>query len=117
MGKGQIPRELGLLTVLTELRLEGNDFTGTIPIEVASLKSLRILTFDSNLTGDIPGHVKTLIPCVLCNGNNYELKNSSNVFNGISCEKFLEGQRDAKTPTSVNDCEHLKEICITCSTE
>merc|ERR1712194_298276 len=107
---------------LTEIRLEGNNFTGTIPEEVASLGRLGVLTFDSSLTGYVPGNVKTLLPCLLCNGTSYKLKNSSstNAVNSgtssVSCDMLLEKRQDIKSPSSFNECEALKETCVTCTT-
>merc|ERR1712194_222810 len=120
--KGSIPSEIGLATNLTEIRLENNDFSGMIPAEVVLIESLRVLTFSGSLAGDIPDHIQTLVPCILCSGNNYELIDSSNDHvlykngsNGVSCRMLLNKQQDAEQPMSVNECELLKETCIACS--
>jgi hypothetical protein len=116
--RGPIPSELGLLTKLTEIQLEGNNFTGTIPVEVASLERLQMLTFGGSLTGDIPGNISTLVPCVLCSGTTYTLKsisdNSSNP-SASDCGMLLKEQQDTKKPFSGNDCEVLKDACIDCT--
>lgn len=119
---GPIPSEIGLMAHLTEIRLEGNNFTGTIPEEVASLKRLEVLTVDSSVTGYVPSNVKTLLPCVLCNGTSYKLKNSSSInavnsgTSSVSCDMLLEKQQDIESPISFNECEVLKETCIACAT-
>ena len=52
---GTIPAELGGLSSLDTLRLDGNELTGTIPAELGDLSSLRTLLLNSNgLTGMIP---------------------------------------------------------------
>jgi len=119
---GPIPSEIGLITYLTEIRLDGNNFTGTIPAEVVSIEGLRVLTFSGSLTGDIPDHIQTLVPCVLCNCKNYELIDSSNSHvlyksdsNDVSCGMLLDKQQDAEQPMSVNECKLLKETCVVCS--
>ena len=52
---GKIPPELGELTHLYVLRLDGNRLTGPIPPELANLTRLTMLSLDGNrLTGPIP---------------------------------------------------------------
>lgn len=52
---GEIPAELGELTELLVLNLNGNELTGEIPREFANLRSLQGLSLSNNaLTGEIP---------------------------------------------------------------
>ena len=52
---GQIPSELGKLSNLTELILDGNNLTGSIPPELGNLTNLRQLYLrDNALSGPIP---------------------------------------------------------------
>ncbi|CAJ1946073.1 unnamed protein product, partial [Cylindrotheca closterium] len=47
--------EIGLLTFLTQLELDTNFLTGTIPAEIANLTSLEVLhLFNNSLVGDVP---------------------------------------------------------------
>ena len=58
---GTLPAELGQLSGLTELYLNGNQITGTIPAELGSLSKLRELTLHENmLTGAIPAELGRL---------------------------------------------------------
>ncbi len=58
---GTIPAQLGNLTSLQELHLTRNQLTGTIPAELGSLTSLEILALGANeLTGDIPPELGSL---------------------------------------------------------
>ena len=58
---GSIPPELGSLTALETLGLEGNRLTGQIPGELGSLTNLRQLNVYSNrLTGSIPAELGNL---------------------------------------------------------
>ena len=57
---GEIPPELGSLTNVTELRLNGNQLNG-IPPELGSLTNLeRLLLHDNQLSGEIPGELGNL---------------------------------------------------------
>ena len=59
--KGTLPSELGKLTQLQEIYLEGNNLNGNIPSEVGSLKQLeRLFLYDNKLTGKIPSEVGLL---------------------------------------------------------
>ena len=53
---GSIPSELGNLDVLVDLRVDGNDFSGSfIPSEIGNCGSLQYLSLTfSNLGGTIP---------------------------------------------------------------
>ena len=52
---GLVPRELGGLSSLIDLRLESNNLTGPIPPELGGLSSLALLDLRSNdLTGPVP---------------------------------------------------------------
>ena len=58
---GEIPRELGNLTDLHGLVLSRNDLTGEIPRELGSLTNLASLGLvDNNLTGEIPRELGSL---------------------------------------------------------
>ncbi len=61
---GTIPPELGDLTALTALRLNGNNLNGTIPPELGNLTALTALNLsDNQLSGTIPpelGHLGNL---------------------------------------------------------
>jgi RHS repeat-associated protein len=58
---GAIPPEIGNLTKLTELWLNGNGHTGTIPTSIGNLTQLKILNlFDNSLEGTIPSSLKNL---------------------------------------------------------
>ena len=59
---GEIPAELGTLSNLTDLRLDGNNLSGEIPAELGTLSNLETLTLDLNaLSGEIPAELGT--PC------------------------------------------------------
>ena len=56
--EGTIPPELGILTDLRTLDLNGNDLTGNIPQELANLPNLETLDLGNNqLTGEIPSSI------------------------------------------------------------
>ena len=58
---GEIPVELGRLSNLTLLSLEGNQLTGTIPPELGQLSNLTYLSLGRNqLTGTIPSELLNL---------------------------------------------------------
>ncbi len=58
---GRIPPELGELSRLTWLHLDGNRFAGPIPPELGKLTRLRILSLgDNDLTGPIPSELGDL---------------------------------------------------------
>ena len=53
--RGQIPSEIGLLTLLTGLSLSASGFTGTLPSEMALLTDVNWLSlWNTNVTGTIP---------------------------------------------------------------
>ena len=59
--EGAIPPELGQLSSLTELWLNGNQLTGTIPAELGQLTNLTHLSLDRNrLTGELPRELQEL---------------------------------------------------------
>ncbi len=59
---GRIPPELGDLTHLEFLLLDGNRLTGTIPPELGNLTRLAMLSLDGNrLTGPIPPEIGNLL--------------------------------------------------------
>ena len=58
---GRIPPELGELSHLTRLRLDGNRLTGPVPPELAKLTHLFKLSLDGNrLTGPVPPELANL---------------------------------------------------------
>jgi hypothetical protein len=58
---GSIPPEIGNLTNLTDLRLSWNELTGSIPSEIGNLTNLTILMLHFNqLTGSIPSEIGNL---------------------------------------------------------
>ena len=58
---GTIPRELGNLTGLTDLRLSNNKLTGVIPPELGNLANLESLSvWNSELSGAIPAELGNL---------------------------------------------------------
>ncbi|CAM9610732.1 unnamed protein product [Scytosiphon promiscuus] len=59
--RGEVLRELGQLTALTNLNLQSNRLTGPIPRELGALGELQRLALNSNqLTGSIPKELGTL---------------------------------------------------------
>ena len=55
---GEIPPEIGDLTNLTLLNLNYNQLTGQIPLEIGNLVNLIILQLNkNNLSGEIPGNI------------------------------------------------------------
>jgi Leucine-rich repeat (LRR) protein len=53
--RGQIPTEIGLLTVLKEVNWYGNALTGTLPDSMSQLSELRYVSLHNNsLTGPLP---------------------------------------------------------------
>jgi len=59
--QGTIPSELGLLTSLRWLWVEGNSLQGTIPTELGLLTSLQdLIVYDNSLTGAVPNEVCAL---------------------------------------------------------
>ncbi|XVF83239.1 hypothetical protein PTKIN_Ptkin16aG0118900 [Pterospermum kingtungense] len=58
---GEIPRELGQITSLSILHMEGNYFQGSIPLSFSFLKGLEDLDLsDNNLSGTIPVELQKL---------------------------------------------------------
>ena len=59
--RGTIPPELGNLTALTELRLNGNNLRGTVPPELGNLTALTALNLSKNqLSGTVPPELGNL---------------------------------------------------------
>ena len=70
--RGQIPSELGNLTKLEGLFLDGNQLSGTIPPELGNLVNLRSLNLRYNkLSGRIPSELRNLtnLAYLRINGN------------------------------------------------
>ena len=58
---GSIPPEIGCLTNLTDLHLNGNQLSGEIPPEIGNLTNLTYLNLNNNqLTGEIPPEIGNL---------------------------------------------------------
>lgn len=58
---GSLPSELGLLTSLFELRLGRNSLTGTLPSDLGSLTRLSVLVLSGNsMTGTLPSELGLL---------------------------------------------------------
>jgi len=123
---GTIPSEIGLLTELRELRIEGNAFYGTIPYQITYIERLRVLSSDDNLVGIIPKNMKTLNPCVLCEGERYDLlptkrdshsisyyENSEWGIDEYSCPMLLAAKQDPEILISEYACDALK-LCVAC---
>ena len=55
---GEIPSELGRLTNLRALRLDGNELSGEIPPELGSLTNLEELYLGNELRGCIPAGLR-----------------------------------------------------------
>ena len=62
---GSMPTQLGALTALSTLRLEGNHLSGSLPTQLAALTSLENLSFDLNeLSGSLPTQLAALTSLV-----------------------------------------------------
>ena len=58
---GNLPPELGLLTALEKLNIEGQGLTGEIPPEIGKLENLRVLRLNGNqINGQIPSELGNL---------------------------------------------------------
>ncbi len=69
---GEIPAELGDLSMLTKLNLRSNDLSGSIPGSLGRLSRLTLLNLHSNnLSGDIPDLSTTMLE-ELYLANNYD---------------------------------------------
>ncbi|KAK8706307.1 hypothetical protein V6N13_049878 [Hibiscus sabdariffa] len=56
--EGEIPKEIGNLTLLTAFDCAINNFTGTIPYQISNLKNLVFLNLEvNNITGSIPPQI------------------------------------------------------------
>jgi Leucine-rich repeat (LRR) protein len=52
---GEIPRQIGNLAGLTELKVANNSFTGIIPVEIKKCGSLSVVDFEgNNFSGEVP---------------------------------------------------------------
>ena len=60
---GTLPTELGLLTSLMSLQLDGNRLTGTIPSELARLSLLETLSLGggNRIDGSVPSQVCAML--------------------------------------------------------
>lgn len=93
---GEIPRELGCLSQLSDLQLVLNQLAGEIPKELANLENLIRLDLSSNkLTGSIPPELG-------------KLKNLERLFLGWNC---LSGQ----IPAELSNLSNLSFIDLQCN--
>ncbi len=74
---GSIPPELGELTALTTLRLYTNQLSGSIPPEIGNINSLELLSiYDNQLSGSIPAALGNLGNLTVLNLFDNELNGS-----------------------------------------
>jgi len=67
---GSIPSEIGNLTNLLKLSLHYNQLTGSIPQEIGNLTNLiRLFLYNNQLTGEIPESICNLVEVVYINNN------------------------------------------------
>eukprot|EP00897_Mesotaenium_endlicherianum_P002899 jgi/Mesen1/2637/ME000166S01754 len=98
---GPIPAQLGRLQRLYSLRLHNNSFTGGVPESFASLASLHELTLDhNNLTGPVPEPV-------------LDLPTLSNQGDNIAVARFLPGNNGLCAPSSAVDTINLPLCALT----
>lgn len=60
--KGTFPTEIGMLASLTRIRISFTDISGAIPVQFGNLRNLSVINFDNTLLcGTIPDNVKAMI--------------------------------------------------------
>ena len=94
---GDIPTELGILTLLHSLDLSENQLVGTLPTELDRLTKLAVLAIhqtNSELTGTLPSFNR--FPLLR------ELNLESNAFTGAIPDAFLSGIQDKTQVISVS---------------
>ena len=114
---GRIPPELGLLTALKRLSLDGNRLSGSIPPELGQLTNLKQLwLFDNRLTGTIPpelGRLTNLDQLLLCDnrltgGIPAELGQLSNMIQLEICFNQITGE----IPPELGQLNRLEELLL-----
>ena len=114
---GPIPPELGDLTRLSMLSLEGNDLQGPIPPELAKLTNLSLLDLgDNSLTGPVPPELADLTELTVLNLPDneltgpipLELTNLSNLRRLDLAQNDLSGE----IPFALVDLSSLQELVL-----
>ncbi|KAI9137936.1 hypothetical protein BKA69DRAFT_1094940 [Paraphysoderma sedebokerense] len=70
---GTLPPQLGNLTLLTVLNLQGVSISGAFPSEIATLSNLRSLYLDNNKITELPRNFGSLSSLVLCSLANLQV--------------------------------------------
>ncbi|KAB1200717.1 Receptor protein kinase CLAVATA1 [Morella rubra] len=139
---GFIPPDIGLLNTLVNLTVAGANITGTLPLQMTNLTSLKVLNISNNLfTGDFPGGIilgMTQLEILDTYNNNFSgplptevvrLKNlkhlslGGNYFTGPIPESYSEIQSleylglngnslTGKFPASLGRLKNLKEMYV-----
>lgn len=118
-GGGTIPTEIGLLTQLTYLSLEGNGLGGSIPSAFGYLSSLTYLSLRENaLTGSIPSSIGTLVELqsltFYMNEITGTIPSSVADLTQLTFVSFDSTYLTGKIPSSL--CTHVPIVYTTCET-
>eukprot|EP00588_Corethron_pennatum_P005459 CAMPEP_0194289768 /NCGR_PEP_ID=MMETSP0169-20130528/39785_1 /TAXON_ID=218684 /ORGANISM="Corethron pennatum, Strain L29A3" /LENGTH=845 /DNA_ID=CAMNT_0039037155 /DNA_START=122 /DNA_END=2659 /DNA_ORIENTATION=+ len=116
---GTIPSEIGHLTMLTGISLDGkvNELEGTIPESVGRLVHLRVIDIDeNNLTGSIPNSIYGLKKLKVLDLNDNNLSGSlSESIGNMKMLEFVQLQGNEFTgsvPLNLGKLENLKTLMI-----